>query len=166
MAMKRPNQAIGGPDPVRAVVLEPEDAEMESESEEELRRLESEVKQMAEKILHFRRTLPDQLKDAFSLLASAHRPELPPVELGSAAGPSSSSHQGLSRNSEPGEDSSVSDRERETAKKIELLKEKTLKNVSGMPVLLKRMKECISTIDNLNSNPSSIHPAFRKERTS
>lgn len=88
MAMQRASQ------PVQAPVPEPEDAEMESGTEEELEKLESDVKHMAENILQYRSTLPDQLKNAFALLASAHRPESPWEEHGSQLGPSGTSSRG------------------------------------------------------------------------
>lgn len=49
--------------------------EYELESHEELEKLELDIKEMADKILHYRCTLPDQLKEAFALLASDMRPE-------------------------------------------------------------------------------------------
>lgn len=93
MPTQRPHQSIGGPLPVQASVREPEDAEMGEDLEE----IESEVKLMAEKILHYRNTLPEQLKNAFALLASAHRPGFPQVEHGSEPGPSGTPHQGSAR---------------------------------------------------------------------
>lgn len=52
------------------------------------------------------------------------------------------------------------------AKKIQLLKDKISSNVSAMPIVLKRMKECISKIDKLDSNNGIIHPAFKRKKTS
>ncbi|CAL5401010.1 hypothetical protein CsSME_00023918 [Camellia sinensis var. sinensis] len=59
------------------------------------------------------------------------------------------------------------EQDRETAEKTQLLKQKISSNVSALPLLLKRMKECISKIDNLqSSNEFIIHPAFKRKRTS
>ncbi|KAK9279955.1 hypothetical protein L1049_013639 [Liquidambar formosana] len=41
---------------------------------QEVEMLESQVKQMAHKILHYRTTLPDQLKTAFSSILTVQRP--------------------------------------------------------------------------------------------
>lgn len=55
--------------------------------------------------------------------------------------------------------------DQETAKKIQLLKAKIADNVSIMPLVMKRMKECISKIDQLDSqNNRVIHPAFKGKR--
>lgn len=54
--------------------------------------------------------------------------------------------------------------EEEAAEKIKLLKQKTLVNASAVPPLLRRMSECISRINNLNSSKDSIHPAFKIKR--
>ncbi|KAK4769795.1 hypothetical protein SAY87_030327 [Trapa incisa] len=147
---------------VQASIFEPEDAQME----EDLEQLELEVQNMAEKILHYRSTLSEQLKNAFAVLASAHRPEFPQVDSGSEPRPSGAPRQGPSRDSELVSNSPVSESYIDTAKKIELLKEKTMKNIAALHGLLKRLKGCVSAIDNLDSHPSIIHPAFRKDRTS
>ncbi|KAK4787655.1 hypothetical protein SAY86_011488 [Trapa natans] len=170
---------------VQASIFEPEDAQME----EDLEQLELEVQNMAEKILHYRSTLSEQLKNAFAVLASAHRPEFPQVDSGSEPRPSGAPRQGNmafpklllpllngslegkvldgpSRDSELVSNSPVSESYIDTAKKIELLKEKTMKNIAALHGLLKRLKGCVSAIDNLDSHPSIIHPAFRKDRTS
>lgn len=52
----------------------------------------------------------------------------------------------------------------ETAKKIQLLKDKISSNISMIPTVLKRMKDCISTIDNLDSCNVVIHPAFKRKK--
>ncbi|XP_048141623.1 uncharacterized protein LOC115748630 isoform X1 [Rhodamnia argentea] len=62
-------QTLGAP----ASTEIPEDAEIGNASEEEIERLESDVSQMAEKILRYRTNLPDQLKQALDLLKSAER---------------------------------------------------------------------------------------------
>ncbi|XP_059457625.1 uncharacterized protein LOC132187352 isoform X2 [Corylus avellana] len=56
--------------------------------------------------------------------------------------------------------------DQEMAKKIQLLKDKMSSNASVMPNVLKRMKECISKIDKLDSNNGIIHPAFKRKKTS
>lgn len=65
-----------------------------------------------------------------------------------------------------GEAMDVHDESLETAKKIQLLKDKISSNITMIPTVLKRMKECISTIDNLDSYNGVIHPAFKRKKTS
>lgn len=52
----------------------------------------------------------------------------------------------------------------ENAAKIRLLKSKLSSNVSAMPVILKRMNECIAAIDKLGRCNVDIHPAFKRKR--
>lgn len=62
--------------------------ESDPESEEDLEELESDVKKMAEKILEYRATIPDQLKTTLDSILSSQRPNLPGIDDGSEAGPS------------------------------------------------------------------------------
>ncbi|XP_048333626.2 uncharacterized protein LOC107404887 [Ziziphus jujuba] len=126
---------------------------------EELDRLEMEVKEMAQKILHYRATLPNQLKDTLASVLAAQRPVLP---HGSDPCPSGDPKPGqvISNNG-----ALLAEEDQETAKKIQLLKAKIAHNVSVMPFVLKRMKECISKIDQLDcQNNRIIHPAFKGKR--
>lgn len=67
----------------------------ESEPEEEdLQKLESDVKQMAQKILEYRATLPDQLKSTFASILSSQRPVLSGFESESEPGPSGEHNRG------------------------------------------------------------------------
>ncbi|KAJ4825026.1 hypothetical protein Tsubulata_023209 [Turnera subulata] len=154
-------------DPTRS----PEDSEPESgneeeeEEERELEELELEVKQMANKILEYRATLPDQLMTTCTSLLLAHRPVLPDL--------SSGSDPGTSRDSNPGEQATTSSREPfpteedpKTVEKVRLLKDKMSNNISAMPIVLKRMKECMSKIEKLDSYNGTIHPAFKMKKTS
>ncbi|XP_030457259.2 uncharacterized protein LOC115678095 [Syzygium oleosum] len=137
----------------------PEDAEVGHESAEEIERLESDVSRMAEKILHYRTALPDQLKQALELLKSAERFDF----AGSRPGTSGDSDQGA------GEMSVAVERHAEISKKVQLLKEKTAANASMVPILLKRMKDCISSIDNLSTQEHStirIHSTFNRKESS
>ncbi|KAI5345600.1 hypothetical protein L3X38_013477 [Prunus dulcis] len=54
----------------------------------------------------------------------------------------------------------------QTSEKLRLFRDKLSSNVAALPILLKRMTECISKIDNLDSENIIIHPAFKKKRTS
>ncbi|KAF2315315.1 hypothetical protein GH714_038811 [Hevea brasiliensis] len=52
------------------------------------------------------------------------------------------------------------------AEKVGILKDKISSNMSAMPIVLKRMKEFMSKIENLDSYDGTIHPAFKKKKTS
>lgn len=63
-------------------------AESEPGSEDELEELEWDVKKMAEKILEYRATIPDQLKTTLDSILSTQRPNLAGIDDGSEPGPS------------------------------------------------------------------------------
>ncbi|KAH8488653.1 hypothetical protein Peur_059696 [Populus x canadensis] len=159
MSSNNPTEIIRSPE-------KPESGFEEEEEVEKLEKLETEVKQMAKKILEYRTTLPDQLKTTVASLLSSQRPVLPHLDSGSDPGPS-----GELKPDSGGQDTSsraalLTEEDRKTAEKTHLLKEKISSNVSAMPVVLKRMEDCISKIDKLYSYNGSIHPAFKKKRTS
>ncbi|XVF33340.1 hypothetical protein REPUB_Repub17cG0160100 [Reevesia pubescens] len=133
-------------------------AESEPESEEDLEELESDVKKMAEKVLEYRSTIPDQLKTTLDSILSSQRPDLHGIDDGSEPGPSGEHNADL--------EEMELDKERRTEEKIRLLKEKISSNISAMPVVVKRMKECISRIVKLDSCNGIIHPVFKKRRIS
>uniref|UniRef100_A0A2P2NHC5 Uncharacterized protein n=1 Tax=Rhizophora mucronata TaxID=61149 RepID=A0A2P2NHC5_RHIMU len=142
---------------------EREEGEEEEEEEIELEKLESEVKQMAKKIMEYRATLPDHFKTLLASLLSSQRPVFLHSQSGLDAGPSGESNPGSEGQIEfsrqvPAEDP-------KTAKRVSLLKEKISSNISAVPVVLQRMKECISRIDNLDADNGIIHPAFKRKRT-
>ncbi|KAB2002918.1 hypothetical protein ES319_D11G096800v1 [Gossypium barbadense] len=124
-------------------------AESEPDSEEDLEELESDVKKMAEKILEYRSAIPDQLKTTLASVLSSQAPDFSGIDEAGSSG---------ERNPEDRE----LDTEKRTKEKIQLLKEKISSNISAMPVLVNRMKECISRIEELDSGDSVIHPAFKK----
>jgi hypothetical protein len=55
----------------------PEDARSSEEEEEEVEKLEADVKEMAHKILEYRATLPDQLRTTLASALAAQRPVSP-----------------------------------------------------------------------------------------
>ncbi|XVE73869.1 hypothetical protein DITRI_Ditri11bG0153000 [Diplodiscus trichospermus] len=129
-------------------------AESEPEFEEDLEELESDVKKMAEKILEYRATIPDQLKTTLDSILSTQRPDLPGIHDGSEPGQST----------EDNAEEMGLDEERRTEEKIRLLKEKISSNVSAMPIVLKRMNECVFRIEKLGSCNGVIHPVFKKRK--
>ncbi|XP_057980892.1 uncharacterized protein LOC131166393 [Malania oleifera] len=142
----------------------PEDR-MDEDELEELEKLEAQVTQMAQQILHYRETLPDQLKDIFASTLIAQRPLLPLVEYESEPGPSGDPNQGAVRDANSNKRVLAKDN-RETSEKMQLLKDKVSSNVSAMPIVLKRMEDCISRIDELDSYNVILHPAFTRKWTS
>ncbi|KAJ0052455.1 uncharacterized protein LOC116142612 [Pistacia vera] len=139
----------------------------ESEPEEEdLEKLESDVKQMAQKILEYRATLPDQLKNTFASILSSQRPVLPGFESGLEPGPSRDHNTDSGEHVESSKGATLVKEEQKAAEKIRLLKAKISSNVAAMPTVLKRMKECIFRIEELDSYNGIIHPAFKKKRPS
>ncbi|CAN1308747.1 hypothetical protein LINPERPRIM_LOCUS27485 [Linum perenne] len=140
---------------------EPEFEEVTVE-EKDLEELADEVHQMATKIQEYRATLPDQLKTTLASLLSSQRPLMPNIDSSEASGP------GPSGEPAPGSSTGAL-RSEEEDEKVKLLKEKLAKNASSMPLVLKRMKDCMSKMENLEESLSSkrdIHPAFKKKRNS
>ncbi|KAF4386716.1 hypothetical protein F8388_006671 [Cannabis sativa] len=139
----------------------PEDLETEAGEPQELGELESEVKELSAKIIQYRASLPDKLKDTFVSLLATQRPILPEgSEPGTSGDRNTDAGQGQVTSSIP------ADGDQETIEKIRLLKDKISSNASKMPIVLKRMRECISKIDKLDSQNRTIHPAFKRKRTS
>lgn len=48
--------------------------------------------------------------------------------------------------------------------KLDIFKAKIASNVATMPVILKRLNECIARIDKLDQYNVNIHPVFRRKR--
>ncbi|KAB1207469.1 hypothetical protein CJ030_MR7G012487 [Morella rubra] len=138
----------------------------EDEELEKLEKLESNVKEMAHKILEYRSTLPDQLRTTLASVLTAQRPVLPdwlePGLSGDAEGQVKSSE---------GVQQAVEDQE--IAEKVQLLKDKISSNISAVPTVLKRMREFVDLKRNDKGVPMSdplyllngaMQPALEKER--
>ncbi|KAF8413175.1 hypothetical protein HHK36_001151 [Tetracentron sinense] len=133
---------------------------------EELEKLEVEVNQMAQTILHHRATLPDHFQKTFTSVLAAQRPVIPHFD--DIADPGISQH----RNPDAGEHvespkgSFLAEDDPESAEKKHLLKLKLSSNVSAMPTILKRMNEWVSMFDKLDAYSGITHPSFKRKRTS
>ncbi|XP_058083384.1 uncharacterized protein LOC131231262 [Magnolia sinica] len=134
------------------------------EEEEEIQALEREVKEMAQKILDFRRTLPDLLKKTLESSLAASRPILPQIDA-AEAGISADRDLGAREHAESSKGVVLAEEDPEAAEKLRLLKLKLSKNLSAMPVILKRMRDCIEAIDKLDQYDVTAHPAFKRKRT-
>ncbi|CAL5331628.1 unnamed protein product [Camellia sinensis] len=142
-------------------------SEMDHDNDKnELEKLGAEVNQMGHRILKYRTTLPDQLKNTLVSTLSAQRPLLSThFNDGSEPGPSGNPNPDAGGPIESGKGPPLAEEDQETAEKTRLLRQKISSNFSAMPALLKRMKECISRIENLESCNGFVHPAFRRKRT-
>ncbi|KAJ9539457.1 hypothetical protein OSB04_032190 [Centaurea solstitialis] len=137
----------------------PEEQTLDQVSDEikEIETLVEDVKLMAEKIAKFRETLPSQLQNTLASVLSAQRP--PPLNLENH----SHDHPGTSTNPNPESDALV-EHDPIYTEKIQTIKQKISNNASAVPSLLKRMKDCISRIDKLDSFNNGIHPAFKRRK--
>ncbi|MED6220040.1 hypothetical protein PIB30_041296 [Stylosanthes scabra] len=150
MALNKASKVVRTQEGVRS--SQSEDSDLES--------LESELKQMANKILEYRSTLSDQLKSTLLYVLDAQRPLLPHPSY------HASTPQGALDQNIYASEGSLAPKDPETAKKVKLLNEKITHNCSTMPVVLKRMKDCIARIEKLDSyNAGVIHPAFKRKKT-
>ncbi|XP_077226016.1 uncharacterized protein LOC143859209 [Tasmannia lanceolata] len=131
-----------------------ENPSSEDPNEEEIQKLEHEVKDMAQRILHFRKTLPDLFKKTLESHLTAQRPLL-----------SENLNGGASEHVESSRDVLLTEEDPKTVEKIQLLKLKTSSIVSVMPAVLKRMSDSIAAIDRLDNCNGNIHPAFKRKRT-
>lgn len=61
-------------------------AESEPDSEDDLEELESDVKKMAEKILEYRSTIPDQLKATLASVLSSQAPDFSGIDEAGSSG--------------------------------------------------------------------------------
>ncbi|XP_068640925.1 uncharacterized protein [Aristolochia californica] len=139
------------------VLLEDSDVD-----EEEIEELEQEVKEMAQKIRRFRAKLPGLYKEALASSLLANRPALPRMELADgeiAAGRGSGGELAESSTGHSVEEGSP------IAEKIQLIKQKISSNASAIPVVLKRVNECITAINKLDQYNIDVHPSFKRKRT-
>lgn len=73
---------------------------------------------------------------------------------------------GLGEHVKANDSALLTEGDQKIAEKVRLLKDKISSNISAMPIVLKRMKECMSKIENLDSYDGIIHPVFKKQNTS
>ncbi|CAI9764846.1 unnamed protein product [Fraxinus pennsylvanica] len=105
--------------------------EEEDYEEEEVLKLEEEVEQIAQKVLEYRTTLPDQLNSTLASLLSSQRPIITPSSLsenGSEPGPESEAGHNSGVPVESNIMASLVGEDQEEAEKIQLLKQKISRN--------------------------------------
>ncbi|KAI3979611.1 hypothetical protein MKX01_013706 [Papaver californicum] len=161
--------------PVRET--ENDSADDNYEEEEAVKALEVEVKQMGKSILNYRQTLPDQLKKTLATLLIAQRPSpVEPVQEGFPSlrtshtlvpgilGPAGSANQDGEECLESGKVALLAEDDPETARKVLHLKAKVSSNVAALPIVLKRVNDCISKIDNLGAYDANLFPGFKRKK--
>ncbi|KAL9258003.1 hypothetical protein AKJ16_DCAP03703 [Drosera capensis] len=140
--------------------------------EPELEELEEEVKEMTQKLRHYRSTLPSQFSDTAASILAAQRPLLGFLDLDLAPGSNehrksgfhADGNEGIPGTPGPATAGGVSAAEDgEITDKLHELTEKISRNVLAIPILLKRLQECISRIDKLG-HPDEIHPVFKRKK--
>ncbi|KAI3868606.1 hypothetical protein MKX03_013116 [Papaver bracteatum] len=158
--------------PVHEIENDSADDNYEEEEEEVVKALEVEVKQMAKSILDYRQTLPDQLKKSLATLLVAQRPSLlvEPVEedfqtlVPGILGPAGSANQDGAESLESGKVALLAENDPETARKMLQLKANVSCNVAALPIVLKRVNDCISKIDNLGTYNANLFPGFKRKK--
>ncbi|KAH9295333.1 hypothetical protein KI387_038921 [Taxus chinensis] len=136
------------------------ESESEDEEEKELEQLETEVKELGERVLELRRTMKSVFRDKIESVLLALRPTLPGDKPSSSVDGSKDT-QGTETLLARGRDEQEVDQE--MAVKIELLKSKIAANVAAMPATTERMKLCIEKIDRLDQYKVKAEYAFTKE---
>ncbi|KAF5177323.1 hypothetical protein FRX31_033088 [Thalictrum thalictroides] len=112
---------------------------------------------MAQKIRHYRSTIPERIQNSFSSLLAAQRPILlpSPAKFAQPPGTSSDPNSDTGDNAESSKGELLAEVNSETTEKLNLLKHKISNNISTMPTLLKRMNDCILMFDKLDTYNSS-----------
>ncbi|XP_072957143.1 uncharacterized protein [Typha angustifolia] len=151
------------------------EAEDEGEEEEEevvgIRELEREVSEMGRRILEYRRTIPDRLLEGLSSSFVSQRPHLPPQVVGVSSPLDRSAQAGVSgdpvaeawERSGQNDGASFAEPDQRMLEKLDTFRAKTASNIAAMPIILKRMNECIAKIDKLEQCNIKIHPAFTRK---
>ncbi|XP_042511771.1 uncharacterized protein LOC122086927 isoform X2 [Macadamia integrifolia] len=89
---------------------------------EEVEKLEVEVKQMAQKIVHYRKTLPDQFKKSVASVLAAQRPLLPNLDATAQLGVTGDRVSDAGEHIESSKGTLVAEEDPEMKEKIRLLK--------------------------------------------
>ncbi|KAK1307883.1 hypothetical protein QJS10_CPA09g01693 [Acorus calamus] len=142
------------------------DSKVPEDDDGELEELERELEGMARRITRFRRTIPGELSMTFSSLLASRRPEIPHID---EAPPSRPTVDGdvlsEAREGETSKGSLLAEEDPETAEKIDTLKSKISSNAAAIPVIIKRMNDCISAINKRDRYNGNVHPDFKRKRT-
>ncbi|XP_010918564.1 uncharacterized protein [Elaeis guineensis] len=146
----------------------PMEAAEEDEEEREIQELEKEVGEMARRLLDFRGTIPDRLMEAFSSRLVAQRPLFSP-QIGATSAPSETlvgadSGADVRVESQLNGGTSLAEADQLMLGKLNIFRAKTASNIAAMPVILKRLNECIARIDKFDQYNANIRPVFKRKR--
>ncbi|CAL9160003.1 unnamed protein product [Musa hybrid cultivar] len=167
MATERLRETIslGKRRPVEAGSREEDEAGVvENEEEDEnrdIQELEREVSEMGSRILDARRSIPDRLLEALSSRLLTQRPVLPPQALIGADAGTTGELQAPSSESNGG--NMLANVDHRLLEKLLVLRAKTESNISAVPVILKRINDCIVKIEELEKCHVNVHPVFNRK---
>ncbi|CAL9100936.1 unnamed protein product [Musa acuminata var. zebrina] len=167
MASERQRETIslGKRRPVEAGSREEDEAGVvENEEEDEnrdIQELEREVSEMGSRILDARRSIPDRLLEALSSRLLTQRPVLPPQALIGADAGTTGELQAPSSESNGG--NMLANVDQRLLEKLLVLRAKTESNISAVPVILKRINDCIVKIEELEKCHVDVHPVFNRK---
>ncbi|XP_031483527.1 uncharacterized protein LOC116252987 [Nymphaea colorata] len=124
--------------------------------------LEEEVREMGERILSYRRTVPEQLKVAIGSFLVTSRPDL--TRFGGGADDVAMEGAESTEPERSSNEASLSTGDQETSEKLSLIKTRISRNISSIPIILTRLKTCIERIDKLEGYKLETHIAFKRRR--
>ncbi|KAL2477822.1 hypothetical protein Fot_46836 [Forsythia ovata] len=143
--------------------------ELEKIEEEEVLKLEEEVEQIAQKVVQYRTSIPDELASLLAFQRPVSTTHSGDGRFESKAHPApgqeseSGRSPGMGRHLESGTTASLVGDIQEEAEKIRLLKHKISSNTSIMPIVLNRIHEYMARMDKLESLKGIIHPALKRK---
>ncbi|KAJ4746680.1 hypothetical protein LUZ62_081085 [Rhynchospora pubera] len=125
------------------------ETEADPREEVEIEELKSELNEMAQRIINYRKTVPDLLANALRSNLAAQRPVDPSSLEVTSSTEINKTEEGLFP-----EDVGIKEKMRE-------LREKTERNLAAIPNQLKRLKECIEKLTEIEQLSVNVHPIFK-----
>ncbi|KAJ4800184.1 hypothetical protein LUZ62_051430 [Rhynchospora pubera] len=125
------------------------ETEADPREEVEIEELKSELNEMAQRIINYRKTVPDLLANALRSNLAAQRPVDPSSLEVTSSTKINKTEEGLFP-----EDVGIKEKMRE-------LREKTERNLAAIPNQLKRLKECIEKLTEIEQLSVNVHPIFK-----
>ncbi|KAJ3706761.1 hypothetical protein LUZ61_010466 [Rhynchospora tenuis] len=125
------------------------ETEADTREEVEIEKLKSELYEMAQKIIDYRKTVPDLLAKALKSNLAAQRPVDPSSLEVAASIEINKTEEGLFS-----EDEGIKE-------KLCVLREKSERNLAAIPNQLKRLKECVEKITEIEQFSVNVHPIFK-----
>ncbi|CAA6655583.1 unnamed protein product [Spirodela intermedia] len=135
----------------------------QGDEEREIRDLEAEVNEMAERIQRSRRTVPGRLAEALSAQLAAQRPRIPSEGAVGLQDNSSQNETSGEAESDTGA-SSFPESDQEMQERLQTLRSKLRSNIDATPEILKRIKGCMERLNRIDQSSGAINPVFQKRR--